>query len=131
MSTLHTKEHTAPPLHDQRKPPGPAGSLLFASTRRMLREPLQFFTELTRRYGDIAFVRFLVWPVYVVIHPDFVKQVLQEHHRNYNKDNFDYRLLHPVLDKGLLTNDGPPGCTNAVSSSPPFTGSGSRRSASS
>ena len=42
----------------------------------------------------------------MVNHPDFVKQVLQEHHRSYNKDNFDYRLLRPLLGKGLLTNDG-------------------------
>ena len=47
-----------------------------------------------------------MWPVYVVNHPDFIKQVLQEHHRSYNKDNFDYRFLRPLLGQGLLTNDG-------------------------
>ena len=106
MSIRYTKERTAPSLHRQRKPPGPGGPRLFASARQIQRAPLQFLTELTRTYGDIAFVRFLVWPVYVVNHPDFIKQVLQEHHRSYNKDNFDYRLLRPLLGKGLLTNDG-------------------------
>ena len=106
MSTLHTKERTAPPLHRNRQPPGPGGYRLFRSARQIQRTPLQFLTDLTHTYGDITFVRFLVWPVYVVNHPDFIKQVLQEHHRSYNKDNFDYRLLRPLLGKGLLTNDG-------------------------
>jgi cytochrome P450 len=106
MSTRHTKVRTAPPLHRKLQPPGEGAYRLFASAHQIQRDPLQFLTELTRTYGDIAFVRFLVWPVYVINHPDFIKQVLQEHHRSYNKDNFDYRLLRPLLGKGLLTNDG-------------------------
>ncbi len=106
MSTIHKKERAAPPLHRNRQPPGPGGYRLFRSARQIQRAPLQFLTDLTHTYGDIALVRFLVWPVYVVNHPDFIKQVLQEHHRSYNKDNFDYRLLRPLLGKGLLTNDG-------------------------
>lgn len=106
MPKMHTKERMAPSRRRNVPPPGPEGYRLFASARQIQRDPLQFLTELTRTYGDIAFVRFLVWPVYVINHPDFIKQVLQEHHRNYNKDNFDYRLLRPLLGKGLLTNDG-------------------------
>ena len=106
MSNMHTAGHMAPSLRWKLRPPGPGGYRLFASARSIQRAPLQFLTELTRTYGDIAFVRFLVWPVYVVNHPDFIKQILQEHHRSYNKDNFDYRLLRPLLGKGLLTNDG-------------------------
>jgi cytochrome P450 len=108
MSALHTKERTVPLLHRNRRPPGSGASRLVANARQILRDPLQFLTDLTRTYGDIAFVRFLVWPIYVVNHPDFIKQVLQEHHRSYNKDNVDYRLLRPLLGKGLLTNDGAP-----------------------
>jgi cytochrome P450 len=103
---MHTKERAAPPLHRNQQPPGPGGYRLLAGARQIQRAPLQFLTDLTHTYGDIALVRFLVWPVYVVNHPDFIKQVLQDHHRSYNKDNFDYRLLRPLLGKGLLTNDG-------------------------
>ena len=106
MPNVHMKERTVPLLHRNRRPPGPGGYRLIADAHRILRAPLQFLTELTRTYGDIAFVRFLVWPVYMVNHPDFIKQVLQEHHRIYNKDNFDYRLLRPLLGNGLLTNAG-------------------------
>ena len=106
MPNMHTAGHMAPSRRWNVPPPGPGGYRLLASARRVQRDPLQFLTELTRTYGDIAFVRFLVWPVYVVNHPDFIKQVLQEHHRSYNKDNFDYRFLRPLLGEGLLTNDG-------------------------
>ena len=106
MSNMHTAGHMAPSRRWNVPPPGPGAYRLLASARRIQRDPLQFLTELTRTYGDIAFVCFLVWPVYVVNHPDFIKQVLQEHHRSYNKDNFDYRFLRPLLGKGLLTNDG-------------------------
>lgn len=106
MPNVQTARPMAPSRRGKLQPPGPGGYRLLASARSIQRDPLQFLTELTRTYGDIAFIRFLVWPVYVVNHPDFIKQVLQEHHRSYNKDNFDYRLLRPLLGKGLLTNDG-------------------------
>jgi cytochrome P450 len=106
MSNMHTARPLALSRRRNMRPPGPGAFRLIGSVRQVQRAPLQFLTELTHTYGDIAFVRFLVWPVYVVNHPDFIKQVLQEHHRSYNKDNFDYRLLRPLLGKGLLTNNG-------------------------
>ena len=106
MSNKQTARPLAPSRRRNVLPPGPGASHLVASARQVLRAPLQFLTDLTRTYGDLAYVRFLAWPVYVVNHPDFVKQVLHEHHRSYNKENFDYRLLRPVLGRGLLTNDG-------------------------
>jgi len=79
---------------------------MFGTMRAFQRDPLRFLLELTRRYGDLVFLRFLAWPVYLVNHPADIKRVLQEHHGNYNKDTIDYRLLQPLLGKGLLTNDG-------------------------
>jgi cytochrome P450 len=42
----------------------------------------------------------------MVFHPDDVKHVLQENHRNYNKDVYNVNLLKPLLGQGLFTNDG-------------------------
>jgi len=104
MSTLHTKDRTGVP--PQRQPPGPGAYRLMGRVRALQRDPLQFVTELTRTYGDITFVRLLTLPIFLVNRPDFIQQVLQVHHRNYNKDNFDYRFLRPLLGNGLLTNNG-------------------------
>jgi len=79
---------------------------MLGTIRAFQRDPLRFLLELTRQYGDLVFLRFLGWPVYLVNHPEDIKRVLQEHHRSYNKDTIDYRLLRPLLGNGLLTNDG-------------------------
>jgi cytochrome P450 len=42
----------------------------------------------------------------MVYHPDDVKHILQENHRNYNKDVYNVNLLKPLLGQGLFTNDG-------------------------
>jgi cytochrome P450 len=106
MSNLITKGEKAVHLHRSHRPPGPPALGMLGTMRALQRNPLRFLLELTRQYGDLVFLRFLAWPVYIVNHPADIKRVLQEHHSNYNKDTVDYRLLQPLLGKGLLTNDG-------------------------
>jgi len=72
------------------------------------RDPLAAYTALSRQYGDVVRVRFVLWPTYLLFHPDHVQHVLQEKHTNYSKDLYTYRVLKPVLGEGLATNDGPP-----------------------
>jgi len=106
MSKLITKGEKAMRLHRSSRPPGPPAHRMLGTIHAFQRDPLGFLLGLTRQYGDVIFLRFLAWPVYMVNHPAAIKCVLQEHHRNYNKDTFDYRLLRPLFGKGLLTNDG-------------------------
>jgi cytochrome P450 len=61
---------------------------------------------MAHQYGDIVRLRFLLWPAYLLNHPDGVKYVLQENQRNYNKDIYPYRVFQPLLGRGLVTNDG-------------------------
>jgi cytochrome P450 len=93
-------------LHPYRIAPGPRGNFLFGSARKIQRDPLQFGLTMTHQYGDIVRLRFLLWPAYLVNHPDSVKYVLQENQRNYNKDIYPYRVFQPLLGQGLVTNDG-------------------------
>src|SRR6266699_2643266 len=93
-------------LHPYRIAPGPRGNFLFGSARKIQRDPLQFGLTMTHQYGDIVRLRFLLWPAYLVNHPDSVKYVLQENQRNYNKDIYPYRVFQPLLGRGLVTNDG-------------------------
>lgn len=62
--------------------------------------------EMRERYGDVVSVPTLMGPLTLLFHPDGAHHVLQEHHRNYDKDIPDYHVLSLVLGKGLLTNDG-------------------------
>lgn len=104
MTQALTKPVSPAPGH--RTPPGPRGNLFLGNMYDLQRRPLQFLQRLARDYGDVTRVRYGVWPLYFVNHPDYIKQVLQEHHRNYNKDVIDYRLLRRFTGNGLLVNDG-------------------------
>ena len=86
--------------------PGPRGHLLLGSARDIQRDPLRFGLAMAQQYGDIVRIRLLLWPAYLVNHPDGVKHVLQENQQNYNKDLYPYQIFKPLLGRGLVTNDG-------------------------
>ncbi|HTT77933.1 MAG TPA: cytochrome P450 [Candidatus Binataceae bacterium] len=70
-----------------------------------MRNPLQTIGRDWPRYGDVTRYRFGAMQVFLVVHPDGVKRVLQENHRNYVK-SFDYQILKRLLGEGLLTSEG-------------------------
>ena len=82
--------------------PGPRGPF---SGFPLMRNPLPFMEKLFREYGDVVGARFLNFPVYIVAHPEGVKHVLQENHRNYTKSQ-DYVILARLLGQGLVTSEG-------------------------
>jgi cytochrome P450 len=87
-------------------PPGP-GSRPPVSDLQTLRDgPHAFLLQVARNYGPT--VRYPVGPlaVYLVTGPDGVKRVLQDNHKNYCKDTFQYNLLSTITGDGLLTSDG-------------------------
>jgi cytochrome P450 len=92
-----SSKHTSPPRLRSHS--------LLGSASEMQRDPLKFLRE-ARQYGDVVRMRFVFSDAYLIYHPDSVKHVLQENNHNYNKDLFTYKLFHPFLGQGLLTNDG-------------------------
>ncbi|GCE10863.1 cytochrome P450 [Tengunoibacter tsumagoiensis] len=76
------------------------------SLRDLQKSPLLFFSNLTQRYGDIVQIRIFFWPVIIINHPDYIKQVLQGNYRNYNKDVPIFNLFKPLLGNGLVTTYG-------------------------
>jgi cytochrome P450 len=89
-----------------RRAPGPRGSLLFGSAREIQRDPLRAYAGFARDFGEVVRIRFVLWPTYLLFHPDHVRHVLQEKHTNYGKDLYTYNMLRPVVGNGLITNDG-------------------------
>jgi enediyne biosynthesis protein E7 len=89
-------------------PPGPPWYTAAQNTFSFLHNALDFLLEMRECYGDIVSVPTLVGSFTLIFHPDGVRHVLQENHRNYNKDVPDYHVLSLVLGKGLLTNDDGP-----------------------
>ncbi len=89
-----------------RHPPGPAGLPFLGHLLRARKDPLRFAMELTREYGDISSFRIGPYKGYLLNHPDYFHHVLKAHHRNYNKENYNYKKLKPVLGEGLITAEG-------------------------
>lgn len=82
--------------------PGPAG---FLSGRPLMHDPLPFLEKMFRLHGDVFRMRILNLRVYAIAHPEGIKHVLQDNHRNYRK-SFDYKILARLLGQGLVTSEG-------------------------
>jgi cytochrome P450 len=87
-------------------PPGPGSRPSLDDLRTLRDGPHAFLLQIARQYGNI--VRYPVGPlaVYLVVHPNGVKHVLQDNAKNYSKDTFQYNLLSSITGRGLLTSDG-------------------------
>ncbi|HXZ80817.1 MAG TPA: cytochrome P450 [Terriglobales bacterium] len=70
------------------------------------RDPLGFLTRLARTYGDIARFYFGPQQVWLLNHPDYVKDVLVTNNRKLKKGRILERAKQ-VLGEGLLTSEDP------------------------
>jgi hypothetical protein len=51
-----------------KRPPGPRENWLLGSARIIQRDSLSFSMSMFQRYGNVAAIRFLVWPTYMIFH---------------------------------------------------------------
>ncbi len=91
---------------ERARPPGPRGHFLLGSLREVQREPLELLRDSFRAHGDIVRFRFGNTHSLLLAHPDHIRHVLHDNHRNYDKHNVDYAMLRRLLGNGLLTSDG-------------------------
>ncbi len=85
--------------------PGPRGYPLLGVLPQLRRNPLRLFIAAARAYGDVVCLPAGSKRVYLVNHPDHIKRVLQDNHRNYRLTPF-YGKLRPIFGEGLLTSEG-------------------------
>jgi cytochrome P450 len=86
-------------------PPGPARSFLSTLVYRPGRDPLAFFTDLSRRYGDLVHVRLGPEHAFIVNNPQYIRDVLVTNQRNFRKGRALERSKK-LLGEGLLTSEG-------------------------
>lgn len=72
------------------------------------REPLLFFLELSRRFGDVVQYRAAPNAAFLLNHPDHLKHVLSTHAERYRKDTlaFNTPATKMLFGRGLVTNEG-------------------------
>jgi len=72
----------------------------------MVRDPLRFFLNLTREYGDIVCYRPTPDTAYLVNHPDYIRHVLVDNNRNYNKATYSNLVFKKLVGNGLVVSEG-------------------------
>ncbi|HEX5708983.1 MAG TPA: cytochrome P450 [Pyrinomonadaceae bacterium] len=85
--------------------PGPRKFLPGAHLYSFRREPLGFLARLARDYGDVAHFKMGPQRVFLLNHPDLVRDVLVTHHERFHKGRALQRSKR-LLGEGLLTSEG-------------------------
>ena len=90
---------------DSKPVPGPSSWVPGASFLKFRRDPLKFFTDTQREFGDIARFSFGPQQVYLVSHPDWIEDVLVTSAKKFQKGVALQRAKR-LLGEGLLTSEG-------------------------
>jgi len=85
--------------------PGPKPKLLDSLIYRPGRDPLVFFTQLERQYGEVVQYRMAGERIFLVSEPQYIKDVLVTQSRNFTKSRGLERTKR-ILGNGLLTSEG-------------------------
>jgi cytochrome P450 len=86
-------------------PPGPPDLPLVGSVFAFRRDPLTFLRETTAPYGDVVCYRFGRTPVFLLKHPDDIKDVLVTRQHDFVKGR-GIQWTRMFLGDGLLTSEG-------------------------
>ena len=88
-----------------RRADGPRGHFLFGILPAFREDPIGFLMNAWRDFGDV--VRLPIGPIalHLLVHPDHVKHVLVDNHRNYCR-SVSIEVIKELLGEGLLTSDG-------------------------
>jgi cytochrome P450 len=84
---------------------GPRFRSPFGFLAAFRRDPLGFLQQCQRQYGDVVEIRFWPWKTYVFTHPEHVKHILQDNHRNYWK-GLVIQKVKRIAGEGLVFSDG-------------------------
>jgi cytochrome P450 len=88
-------------------PPGPKG-VLFALqlALRFHNEPLRFALDMHRAYGDLVHLRLGPQRLYLVFHPDAVREVLVTKAKSFGKLPRQKRVMGRMAGNGLVLSEG-------------------------
>ena len=90
---------------DVKEVPGPTSWIPGGNFLAFRRDPLTFFANTARDYGDVARFSFGSQPVYLVSHPDFIEDILVTSARKFMK-GIALQRAKKLLGEGLLTSEG-------------------------
>ena len=87
------------------RPPGPKNPPIVGNLRTFRANPLAFLTNAARQYGDLVYFKVVRQHMYLVSHPDSVREILVTNQGNFVKSRALQRAK-VLLGEGLLTSEG-------------------------
>src|SRR5687767_10910000 len=93
------------PLPPSPPPPGPRSRIPFRLMSAMLGDTMGFFARVHRDYGDVAAWRIGGRQLFLLCHPDHIRDVLVTRDSNFTKGPA-LRMAKVTLGEGLLTSEG-------------------------
>ena len=88
-------------------PPGPRIKSDWIFALRRIRDPLGFFTQMVRKYGDIVHLKTGEPNIFLLNDPDQIKRILITDARKFTKGH-GLQRARIFLGNGLLTSEGEP-----------------------
>ncbi len=88
-----------------KSPPGPRPLVSWSLLYSLRKNPLKYVERLHQRYGDVAYFRIGPQRVYLLSHPDLVKELLINHDEHMVKGR-GLQIARRLLGDGLLTSEG-------------------------
>jgi len=86
-------------------PPGPPPNLIRSLFGAMQQNPLDYFTAMAQKYGDVSGMRIGKFRSLFINHPDLIEDVLVNNARKYHKGRI-LRANKYLFGEGLLTSEG-------------------------
>lgn len=85
--------------------PGPKRMPFVGQVMKFRRDPLNLLLDSAREYGDVVHLRFGPQDIYLLNHPDYIRDVLVTNSRNFEKSR-GLQVAKKFLGEGLLTSEG-------------------------
>jgi len=87
------------------RPPSPKPKPFVGHLPMFRRDPLKFLLDSAREHGDVVYFKFGPQDLYLLNHPDYIRDVLVTNSRNFVKSR-GLEMAKKFLGEGLLTSEG-------------------------
>ncbi len=86
-------------------PPGPYSMLPTTLLFKFINDPINLLSDCVQKYGDICHFKFGRQHIYLLNHPDLIKDVLVTNNHKFVKSR-GTQIIKKVVGEGLLTSEG-------------------------
>lgn len=88
-------------------PKGPTGYPIIGNLLNIASEDrMNWFQEIHETYGDVVKFKLFKRQVYLINHPDLVREILVQRRENYTKDTLSFKMVSAVLGESTFTAMG-------------------------